>query len=103
MPPRPPDVHLEEALLEPEEGLPVIARVAAVEVVADKASKQLFAPTAGVTQKLVDAMLERGLFTRVVLDAVCLAPPLVTTEAQLDAIVEAVGSAIDSVVTEVAS
>lgn len=80
-----------------------IGMIAAVEVVADKASKQLFAPTAGVTQKLVDAMLERGLFTRVVLDAVCLAPPLVTTEAQLDAIVEAVGSAIDSVVTEVAS
>jgi len=78
-----------------------IGMIAAVEVVADKASKQPFPAAAGVTQKLVDAMLERGLFTRVVLDAVCLAPPLVTTEAQLDAIVEAVGGAIESVVAGV--
>ncbi len=74
-----------------------VGMIAAVEVVADKASKQQFPATAGVTQKLVDAMLERGLFTRVVLDAVCLAPPLVTSEAQIDQIVEAVGGAIDSV------
>ena len=80
-----------------------IGMIAAVEVVADKASKQPFPAAAGVTQKLVDAMLERGLFTRVVLDAVCLAPPLVTTEAQLDAIVEAVGGAVESVVAGVAA
>ena len=74
-----------------------IGMIAAVEVVADKATKQLFPPAAGMTQRLVDAMFERGLFTRVVLDAICLAPPLVTSTAQIDQIVEAIGGAIDSV------
>ena len=55
--------------------------MAAVEVVADKATRQLHAPELGVTQKLTDAMLERGLYTRVALDCICIAPPLVTSDA----------------------
>jgi adenosylmethionine-8-amino-7-oxononanoate aminotransferase len=72
--------------------------MAAVEVVADKATKQLFPPAAGVTQKLTDAMLERGLYTRVVMDCICIAPPLVTTDAEIDRLVEIVGDAIGAVV-----
>ena len=75
-----------------------LGMMAAVEVVADKASKQLFPPAKQITNRLYDAMLERGLFTRVVLDAICLAPPLVTTEEQVDTIVEAIAGAIDAVV-----
>ena len=77
--------------------------MAAVEVVADKATKQLFPPDVGMTQKLTDALLDRGLYTRVAMDCICLAPPLVTTDAQIDRIVEIVGDTVSSVVSEAVS
>jgi adenosylmethionine-8-amino-7-oxononanoate aminotransferase len=73
--------------------------MAAVEVVADKATKQLFPPAAGVTPKLTDAMLDRGLYTRVVMDCICIAPPLVTTDAEIDRLVDIVGDAVSAVVS----
>ena len=72
--------------------------MAAVEVVADKVTKQQFPADAGLTQKLMDALLDRGLYTRVVMDCICLAPPLVTTDAQIDQIVSTVGETISAVV-----
>ena len=51
-----------------------------------------------MTQKLTDALLERGLYTRVALDCICIAPPLVTTDAQLDRIVDSVRDAVTHVV-----
>ena len=55
--------------------------MAAVEVVADKDdAKQLFPAEAGMTQRLTDALLERGLCTRVAMDCICLAPPLMITD-----------------------
>jgi putrescine aminotransferase len=72
--------------------------IAAVEVVADKTTKALFPAEAGITPKLTDAMLARGVYTRVALDCICIAPPLVTTDAQLDQIVDTVGDAITQVV-----
>jgi adenosylmethionine-8-amino-7-oxononanoate aminotransferase len=71
--------------------------MAAVEVVRDKATKQQFPPEAGLTQKLTDALLDRGLYTRVVMDCICLAPPLVTTDAEIDRIVSIVGETIPAV------
>ncbi len=73
--------------------------MAAVEVVRDKATKQQFPPEAGLTQKLTDALLDRGLYTRVAMDCICLAPPLVTTDAEIDRIVNIVGETIPSVLT----
>ena len=75
--------------------------MAAVEVVADKATRQLFPPTAGLTQKLTDALLDRGLYTRVAMDCICLAPPLVTSDAIIDRIVEIVGETIPAVLSTV--
>jgi putrescine---pyruvate transaminase len=75
--------------------------MAAVEIVADKATKQLHAPELGVTQKLTDAMLERGLYTRVALDCICIAPPLVTTDADLDHLVDVVRDSIAAVLAQV--
>jgi len=72
--------------------------MAAVEVVADKATKQLFPADAAITPKLTDALLDRGLYTRVALDSICLAPPLVTTDAEIDRIVEIVGESVAAVV-----
>ena len=75
--------------------------MAAVEVVADKATKQLHAPELGVTQKLTDAMLERGLYTRVAMDCICIAPPLVTADADLDLLVDTVRESIAAVLQQV--
>jgi putrescine aminotransferase len=86
--------------LEPVDGVGNVrglGLMAAVEVVRDKATKQQFPPEAGLTQKLTDALLDRGLYTRVVMDCICLAPPLVTTDAELDRIVNIVGETIPAV------
>jgi adenosylmethionine-8-amino-7-oxononanoate aminotransferase len=72
--------------------------IAAVEVVADKTTRSLFPAEAGMTQKLTDAMLERGVYTRVAMDCICIAPPLVTTDAQLDQIVDTIHDAVTHVV-----
>jgi len=58
--------------------------IAAVEIVANKATKELYPPDVQVSQRLYDALLDRGLYTRVLFDCICLAPPLVMTEDQID-------------------
>jgi adenosylmethionine-8-amino-7-oxononanoate aminotransferase len=75
--------------------------LAAVEVVADKATKQPFPPEAQVSQRLYEALLERGLYTRVLADAICLAPPFVTSDEQVDRIVEVIADAVPDVVRQV--
>jgi adenosylmethionine-8-amino-7-oxononanoate aminotransferase len=49
-------------------------------------------------QRLTDALLERGVCTRVLADCICLAPPLVIEESQLDRVVEAIRDAIPAAV-----
>jgi adenosylmethionine-8-amino-7-oxononanoate aminotransferase len=71
--------------------------LAAVEVVADKATKQLHPPEMQISQRLSDALVERGLYTRVLADTICLAPPFVTSDEQIDRIVEIVGDTIPTV------
>jgi adenosylmethionine-8-amino-7-oxononanoate aminotransferase len=72
--------------------------IGAVEVVADKATKALHPPEAQMTQRLTDELLARGLYTRVALDCICIAPPLVITEAELDRLVEIIGETVSAVV-----
>jgi putrescine---pyruvate transaminase len=71
--------------------------MAAVELVADKATKTAYPAGDNIGVKVQKAMTERGLFTRVVGDTICLAPPLVTTDEQIDRIVAIVGAAIEAV------
>jgi len=80
-----------------------LGMMAAVEVVADKTTKQLFPAEIGMTQKLTDALLDRGLYTRVAMDCICVAPPLVTTDAQIDRIVGIIGETVSAVVSEAVS
>ena len=68
--------------------------IGAVEIVADKATKALHPPEAQMASRLTDAMLERGLLTRVALDCICIAPTLVISEVQLDRVVEIIAEAI---------
>ena len=75
--------------------------MAAVEVVADKTTKTLYPPEAGLSQRLQDAMLDHGLATRVAMDCICLAPPLVITDEQIDRVADRVRQAIATVLAEV--
>ena len=68
--------------------------IAGVEVVADKASR---ASIPGAGPKLVCALRERGVITRAKGDSILFAPPLVTSEAQIDVIVNATAESIDEV------
>ena len=69
----------------------------AVEVVADRTSKALHPPTAQMTQRLTDALLDRGLYTRVAMDCICLAPPFVASEDEIDRIAAIIADAIPAV------
>jgi adenosylmethionine-8-amino-7-oxononanoate aminotransferase len=71
-----------------------LGMMAAVELVADKAAKQPCPPEANVGPRVASEMLKRDLFTRVVGETICLAPPLVTSEEQVDRIVAVVGESI---------
>ncbi len=71
--------------------------MAAVEVVAEKTTRQAFAPAQAVGPKLARALRERGVITRVKGDSILFAPPLIITEQQVDTIVNATAEAIDEV------
>lgn len=73
--------------------------MAAVEVVADKRSRASLG--SGVGAQLLRALRERGVITRVKGDSILFAPPLVTSEEQIDRIIDATGDAIDAVVAAV--
>lgn len=60
----------------------------AVELVKDKAGRVDFEPEAKAGPRVLAEARKRGLFTRVRGDVLCLAPPIVTPEAELDRIVE---------------
>src|SRR5688572_11622338 len=64
--------------------------LAAVEVVADKATKQLWPTEVGMSQRLTDALLENGLCTRVAMDCICLSPPLMISDDLIDRTVESI-------------
>jgi adenosylmethionine-8-amino-7-oxononanoate aminotransferase len=68
--------------------------------VADKTTKAPFPPDANVGALLAGALGRRGLFTRLIGETICLAPPLVTTEQQIDRIIEVIGAAVAEVVPE---
>lgn len=74
-----------------------LGMMAAIELVADKASRQAYAASQQIGAQVGAEMARRGLFTRIVGDTICLAPPLVTTAAQIDQIVAIVGDAIAAV------
>ena len=70
-----------------------------MEVVADKHTRQSYPADVGLSQKLAEALLERGLYTRVALDCICLAPPLMIDDALLDRAVDIIGETIPKVLS----
>lgn len=82
------------------ESLPTVGNVrglgmmAAVELVADKATKEPFPASANMGGRVQKAMNKGGLYTRVVGDTICIAPPLVTPTEVIDQMVAILGEAI---------
>ena len=71
--------------------------MAAVEVVADTATRAPFPASDAVGPRIARAMRDRGVVTRVKGESILFAPPLVTTEAQVDRMVEVTAEAIEAV------
>ena len=75
-------------------GLGLIARV---ELVQDTATKQAFPAAAKVGDRVVAEMRARGVITRNRGDVICLAPPLIVAETEIDLIVSVLRDAIEAV------
>lgn len=65
-----------------------------IEIVKDKSTKQWFEADFAVGAKLYQAMLRRGLYTRVRSEVICSAPPLTTEQSVLDQMVEIVRDSV---------
>ena len=68
-----------------------------VELVQDKATKAEFPPQEKIGTRVLAEALERGLFSRVRGDVFLLAPPIITTHAQLDRAVEILAKSVRAV------
>jgi adenosylmethionine-8-amino-7-oxononanoate aminotransferase len=71
--------------------------MAGVELVKNKATKQSFPASDKVGPRLHQEMVQRGLYTRISGDTICLAPPLISTADQIDRIVDIVRDSISAV------
>ncbi|ALL66728.1 Adenosylmethionine-8-amino-7-oxononanoate aminotransferase [Paraburkholderia caribensis MBA4] len=69
--------------------------LAAVELVADKQSREPFAPTEGVAAYAGTRALSHGLITRALGDTVNFCPPLIVSRAQIDEMFDAAKRALD--------
>jgi adenosylmethionine-8-amino-7-oxononanoate aminotransferase len=74
-----------------------IGLMAAVEIVADRATRAPFPADARIPWRIRAAALRRGLICRAGAEGIMLCPPLVTTTAELDAIAGMLGEALAEV------
>jgi putrescine aminotransferase len=75
--------------------------VAAIELVRDRATKELFATSAGAARRVWLAALEEGVIVRPLMgDVVAMSPPFVISNEQIDKIVSALDRAITKVAKE---
>jgi adenosylmethionine-8-amino-7-oxononanoate aminotransferase len=72
--------------------------LAAVELTADRSTRERFDPAQNVGARVLREMRRRGVITRVRGDIIVLAPPLVITSEQIDRIVDIVEGSIQEVV-----
>ena len=92
--------HLQAALRDLA-GHPLVGEVrgvglmAAVELVADKASKSPWRKTGTLGKLIVELLLENGVIARAMGDAIAFCPPMIITSGQIDMVVAALRSALD--------
>jgi 4-aminobutyrate--pyruvate transaminase len=69
--------------------------IGAVELVADKATRASFEPSAGVGPFLVRRGHHHGLILRALGDSIAFCPPLIITEAEIDLMLERFALALE--------
>jgi L-2,4-diaminobutyrate transaminase len=93
--------HLQARLRASVAGHPLVGEVrgevmiAAIELVADKAAKTPFGMEVGAAKRLYNFVKEDGVLCRPIMNAVAMSPPLILTEQEADAIVDAVARGLD--------
>jgi adenosylmethionine-8-amino-7-oxononanoate aminotransferase len=68
-----------------------------LELVEDKATKKAYDPAKTMGAKLHKECCARGLYSRIRGDIYCLAPPFITTDAQIDQIINILGESVKAV------
>ena len=69
--------------------------VAAIELVADKKSKALFAAEHMICAKAVGFIQDEGVITRVIGDTIAICPPLIISHAEIDEMFDKIASGLD--------
>jgi len=69
--------------------------IGAVELVADKSLEIPEAPSGKLGAAMNTILIEKGLISRPMYDAMALCPPMIVTEAEIDTIVEIMGASLD--------
>lgn len=77
--------------------------IAGVELVEDKKSRAPFDPRVGVGRQCVQHAERHGLLIRAVGDTMCLCPPLIISEAEIDELVAKLAAALDDTVASLAA
>jgi 4-aminobutyrate---pyruvate transaminase len=78
-----------------------IGLIGAIELVADKNTRQNFDPTAKIGARWVKLIEQNGVISRAVPgDILCFSPPLIITAAEIDRMVDAVGRALDELTVQ---
>ena len=73
-----------------------VGLIGAVQLVADKATNELFDPALKVGAAVANCALERGLLVRALIDdSVAVCPPLIITEGEIDDLFDRLGRALD--------
>ena len=92
-------VKLKEALADhPHVGeVRGLGMMCGVELVKDKATKEMFDASDGIGAKVHAETVKRGMFSRVRGDCYCVAPPIVTSESTIDDIASILGDAVEAV------
>ena len=72
--------------------------LAGIELVADRATKERFPSIAGIGRRVRAELFARGLYTRVLDDVICLAPPLITTQEEIDILPGIIRSSVQTAV-----
>jgi 4-aminobutyrate--pyruvate transaminase len=99
--------HLQAKLRERFEGHPLVGEVrgigmvAAIELVADKAQKKNFEPSAKVGPRLAKAGEEQGVILRgLANDTIAFSPPLIIDAGEIDEMIERTSRALDAVTVQ---
>ena len=72
-----------------------VGMMAAVELVKDKTTRESFDPSLAVGAYFGQRAIQHGLIVRTIGDSICLAPPLIITEEQIDSLLERFEHSLD--------